>query len=478
MIQSFIHKTENNNLYIYDDQQRLSVLIHPRFEKVHEKSTALDSYYLKKFEYLKKHGFFSNSKPANFLESIDESIVKNNIFQLPHIVFEVTNSCNLDCTYCCFGKLYEGYDTRNFKNINTHKAIKLLEYIVGLRIQNKNDKLTISFYGGEPLLNINFIKRIVGISNQLISEKEINIDYQMTTNATLIHKHIDFLVLNNFRLLISLDGNEVNQSYRVFKNNNNSFQRVIENISIIQRDYPEYFIKNVDFNAVLHDRNSVKSIYEFIYSRYHKIPQISELSTDDFNLGKKDVFGRMFRSKSSSENEYQKEESNQLPHNESFLYKESVNFLKYFSINSYISNITSLLQDTEKCLPTSTCLPFSKKMFLSTHNELITCERIDHIYSLGKITKEVMIDTEEITRQYNEYYNYLKNVCQHCYAYKFCGACMFRIRNFDKSGTKEFVCDSFYDKKAFEQKLYHIFSFLEKYPNDFIEEILENLIIK
>lgn len=58
----------------------------------------------------------------------------------------------------------------------------------------------------------------------------------MTTNATLVHKHIDFLVENEFKLLISLDGNEVNHSYRVFNNNKNSHKTVIKNIDIIKRN--------------------------------------------------------------------------------------------------------------------------------------------------------------------------------------------------------------------------------------------------
>lgn len=81
----------------------------------------------------------------------------------------------------------------------------------------------------------------------------------MTTNATLIDKYVDFLVLNDFRLLISLDGNEKNHSYRVFgKSKKNSFYKVIRNMDMIKRDYPLYFSENISFNAVLHDRNSVK----------------------------------------------------------------------------------------------------------------------------------------------------------------------------------------------------------------------------
>jgi uncharacterized protein len=43
--------------------------------------------------------------------------------------------------------------------------------------------------------------------------------------------------------------------------------------------------------------------------------------------------------------------------------------------------------------------------------------------------------------------------------------------------TEEFVCANFHDQKIFKNKLNRIFSFLEKYPNDF-PQILENVILE
>ena len=477
MIQSLIHTTENNNSYIYDDQSRLSILIHPEIKKAHKKTTDADPYYLGKYAYLSNHNFFSKPKLANF-GTLEESMVKATTMQVRQIVFEVTDCCNLNCSYCAFGELYEGFDARNFKNINIQYAIILLKYIFDLKPKNKKNKLYIGFYGGEPLLNADFIKQIVEVVNQLKSEKELDIGYSMTTNATLIHKHIHFLVENNFRLLISLDGNEKGHSYRTFaKNKKNSFRKVIENMDMIQRNYPEYFTNSLNFNAILHNRNSVKDIYEFIYTRYHKIPRISELSLNDTNPDKKTLHDKMYHSKRQSEDEYQQEEFNQFPHNELVSYKELTDFLKYLSINFYISHITPLLYDEEKHFPTSTCWPFEKKIYLTTRNKLLPCERINFKFSMGNVDQNVNIDIHEITKKYNSYLNHVKQVCQYCYAYKFCGICLFHIKNIDKSNTEEFVCEWFYDQKAFQNKLYRVFSFLEKYPDDF-SQILENVIIE
>ena len=470
MIESFIHATEHNNLYLYDDKHALSLLIHPDFRKAHEKSSDVDLYYLDKYKYFRKHGFLSKFEYAVF-GSIDESQVKNNIDQTNQIAFETTDSCNLNCTYCGFGELYEGFDERNQKKINTRNAIILLKYIFDQKYKSNNNKLNIGFYGGEPLLNFLFIKRIVEVSKQLNIEKELDLDYSMTTNATLIHKHINFLVANQFRLLISLDGNEKNHSYRIFgKSKKNSFSKVIENLDMIQRDYPVYFANNVIFNAVLHDRNSVKDIFEFIYTRYHKIPRISELNSCYLNAEQKNIFEKIYHSKRKSEDEYLMEESDlsHITRQESIIYNELWILLKYYSVNFYVSNITALLYDKENYYPTSTCLPFGKNIFLTNRNKLLPCEKVSNEkYSMGTVNKEVIIDIPEITRLYNSYIHHLEKVCKYCYAYKFCGICMFQINNLDKLDKEDFICDIFFDQKAFQKKMFRIFSYLEKYPDDF-----------
>ena len=136
MFKTLIHTSENDNLYIYNHQSKLSILVHPDFRKAYEGSADADPYYIKKYEYLKKHNFFSTVDPVNF-GKIDESVIKNNIAQVPQIVFETTDFCNLNCSYCVFGDFYEEFDVRNQKMINIDHAIILLKYIFELKHKRK-----------------------------------------------------------------------------------------------------------------------------------------------------------------------------------------------------------------------------------------------------------------------------------------------------------------------------------------------------
>jgi len=470
MRESVIHSTKNDNLYLYDAQHEFSMLIHPELGKVYQKSIHADSYYLKKYKYLRRYGFWGKSEPVVFETTLDESKIKEEIVNARRLVFEVTEHCNLNCTYCTLGELYDFGDKkrRRKRNINISYAINLLKYVFDLKQRNKEKELLISFYGGEPLVNIQFIKQIVKKANQLNSEAALVLGFAMTTNATLLHKHIHFLVENNFRLMISLDGNEEGHSYRVFANNDkNSFQQVVTNINMIQRDFPAYFTNNIQFNAVLHNRNSVKSIYEFVYSRYHKIPHISPLSKAEIlHLDKKYLFERMFLDKRKSEEEYEDDVPNPIPGTrETFVsYKELYQFVKSCSINFYILNLLYLLFGKSKLFPTDTCIPFSRKIFLNTRHDLLPCEKVHNKYAFGKVNKSVYIDFSGIAQKFNFYYDQFKKVCENCYAYRSCDVCLLKIGNLDKLDTEKLVCYGFKDQEALKNELYRIFSLLEQEP--------------
>ena len=134
MEQSVIYTSEKRNFYLYNDESRLSMLIHPDLYKVYENSTDsgigdVDPYYRNKYAYLKHHGFFTERDSINLVTEIDEFAVKNSMINTPQIVFEVTEKCNLRCKYCSQGELYEFSSLKTGKDINICSATKLLKYL-------------------------------------------------------------------------------------------------------------------------------------------------------------------------------------------------------------------------------------------------------------------------------------------------------------------------------------------------------------
>lgn len=403
----------------------------------------------------------------NELSYITPQSITDALVNLRQIVFEVTDACNLRCKYCGYGELYEGFDERENRSLQYSKAKTLLDYMSDIwdSIQGKSYQTMtyLSFYGGEPLLNTEFIKNIISYVEGLNLNRRF--EYSMTTNAMLLDRHMDYLVQKQFHLLISFDGNEVNQSYRVDHAGNNSFNRVINNIRLLRTKYPDYFNSHVNFNSVLHNRNSVESVIEFIKAEFDKIPRISELNNSGIKSDKIEEFMRTYRNKSeslaSSEN-YEKLSA------EMFMEEPRTNDLLLF-LHQYSGNVfrgyNELFYDRDKAKQaiSGTCTPFSKKMFITATGKILQCERIDHQFALGTITDNgVELDINSIAERFNGYMEKLSAQCRVCQRLKSCIQCMYDIDGI--TGSKP-VCQGFMNKSDFERYSSYCLSYLAGHPH-------------
>ena len=232
-------------------------------------------------------------------EEISAKQIELNLVHLRQLVFEVTDACNLRCKYCGYADLYEGYDKRENLRFPMHRAKLIIDYLYeywkNCDVDGFVEPISIGFYGGEPLLNVPFIQNVIDyIENLPLTCKKFF--YSMTSNAMLLDKYMDFLAEKEVRLLISLDGDREGQGYRVDAVGRNSFDRVFANINLLREKHPIYFKRFVNFNAVLHSKNSVEGIYNFIRNTFGKEPTISSLSTSGIRPDKISEFNKLLES--------------------------------------------------------------------------------------------------------------------------------------------------------------------------------------
>lgn len=410
---------------------------------------------------------------------IDSDLVGNQLRNMRQVVFEVTDACNLNCKYCGYGELYGNYDERGQKNLPVEKAMLFLDYITSY--WKKNPSLSpekyiyVGFYGGEPLLNMGFIERVVNyLKDVAIPYKEFH--FNMTTNAMLLDRHMDYLVENNFSILVSLDGDEYNHSYRVDHAGKNSFVRVISNVELLREKYPLFFNTNVNFNAVLHNRNSVSDIHRFINERFDKKVGIGELNTSGIAPEMHQEFWKTYKNK--SESLFNDENSEELQE-KLFLESTNTSILASF-IHKYSGNVFNtyndlfIEKDKMKIRPTGTCLPFGKKAFITVNGKILPCEHIGQNYTLGKITdKEVLINFDEIVEKYNNWFQKFEKQCSKCFNKRGCEKCFFEIPNLDADP----VCNEFMNKNSYEYMIQMNMSYLRNNPGLY-RRIIENVIIK
>jgi len=438
------------------------------------------NYFYKKFLLLLENGYLSrNERECDLSGRIKADDIKAALANLRQVTYETTDFCQLSCFYCGYGRFYNDYDKRKSKNLNVNTARRLLIFLTQLWNSHQNishDKnIYISFYGGEPLLNFAFIKEMVNFSKTL-ELKHNRFIFSMTTNAILLEKHMDFLVENDFHLLISLDGDEKNNSYRVFHNGESAYQSILKNVQTLKKNYPAYFKRKVNFNAVLHKRNSVSEIHKYFKENFNKIPSISPLNTSGIKVSEKEEFWKTYSN--INESLFQAEDYSfiekdmfiNLPNIKDvgiFLHKFSGHVFKNYNDFLFSAN-------NQNRTPTGTCLPFSKKVFVTVNGKILPCERISHRYELGVVNdKTVDINFEKIAEKYNQYYARMQKQCKHCCAIDICTQCMFYLDIDDKNPR----CNGFMNEETFSKYLSSHVSYIEKNPGIY-SKIMKEVIIE
>lgn len=501
--------TKNDNTYIYDGNKKKILCCHPIVYSLslmlengadpeawmaeNEKSPADSiklpeggvykknelSYYFKKFQMLRASGYLSAEKPkGNTYQPLTDDDVSRQMANLNQLVFEVTEACNMSCDYCGYGKFYHHSDTRAQKSFDFESALKALDYIKTWKESHLNishDKnFYVGFYGGEPLTDFGFIEKVVGHIRRN-PWKHNPVTFTITTNGVLLDKYIHFLVENSFHLLISLDGNESCNSYRVLKNREPSFPMVLNNIRAVQANYPEYFSAKVNFNAVLHNRNSVAEIYHFFKTTFGKAPRISALNDSGIRGDMEAEFWKTYAN--VTESLFNSEDYSHIQQ-DLFIALPSVQAVSSFihkEIDNFFDHYNDLIYEPAKGynFPTGTCLPFSKKFFITAAGLILPCERISHEYSLGLCNRQgVHIDFHAVADKYNYWSGQFREQCNLCYNQSLCTQCMFYLN----PEQERPLCKNPFNKERFRHYIKSMIEYLEENPAMY-ERIVKEVII-
>lgn len=406
--------------------------------------------------------------------------VKKSLANCPQITFEITDACNLRCCYCAYGEMYDNYDKRNNTYMKSSKAIFFLEYLSNLWRSSyslsRNSDIYISFYGGEPLLNFDLIEDVVEyFKSNDTGRKPV---FSMTTNGLLLNKHIDYLVNHNFKILVSLDGDKYNNSYRVDHSGSCVFDKITSNLDSVKNSFPVFFQNNIQFTSVLHNRNSVEDIVCFFQKKYDKVPSIGELSSDGIRKNKLNIFHEMFNSSVQSVKKAKnKKEIETILGLKSIKYHNAVLFLKRFSPNCYENYLELLVDknDTAKSMPSGTCLPFSKKVFVTVNGKILPCEKIGHQFFMGRAFDNIEINFLKIAEDFNMRLSLIDKYCVYCHNKgKACSQCMYFFAGLENRDPK---VSCIMNRDMFERFVSDQKTFLQTQPDKY-RKIINDIILK
>ena len=172
---------------------------------------------------------YMNKTPNYFQEEWENGDLLVNLW------LNISHDCNLRCIYC-FGN---GGSYGGTRQIMTKEVSKLcVDY--WFKYLNKNaSEATVTFFGGEPLMNIDVLEFSINYINQLLKDFKINIKYLITTNGTILNNRLIRLFKeNDINFTISIDGGEVIQNKnRPYASGKGTFNVIKENVSILRKYY-------------------------------------------------------------------------------------------------------------------------------------------------------------------------------------------------------------------------------------------------
>lgn len=115
------------------------------------------------------------------------------------VTLVLTHDCNLACDYCYTGEKF----ARSMPSKVAWEALRL----AFRQARKQGDRLCVSYFGGEPLLEFEAMARYTRKAHEWASRHQQPIEFQVTTNATILsQKILDFFRRYPFRVAFSVDG--------------------------------------------------------------------------------------------------------------------------------------------------------------------------------------------------------------------------------------------------------------------------------
>ena len=211
---------------------------------------------------LESRGFLSSNKPKETLNPLSLVSYDHLTYNLKGMVFQLSQNCNLKCRYCIFSGetiLSRGHSN---KNMTWEIAKKSIDFFA--THSWFSEEVSFGFYGGEPLMAFDILKKSVEYIKEKMYDKTIH--FQITTNGTLLTpKCIDFFKENDFDITVSLDGPEKihNLNRRFSHNGQGSHSIIINHLKEFRDRYPNYYEQKVSYNSVVSDNDNWNVITDY-----------------------------------------------------------------------------------------------------------------------------------------------------------------------------------------------------------------------
>lgn len=356
-------------------------------------------------------GLFSVHRPEAMAFGNDlDPLLENG--KCEQLILNLTENCNLRCSYCIYSGGYASQRSHSNKTMSKDIALMSVDYF----FQRCAKEVYVGFYGGEPLLEFEKLKKIVAYCR---AKPASRINYSLTTNGVLLDEEkIRFFIRNGFSVTVSLDGPQhIHDRYRKTPQGIGTFDRVIENLQKFKDIDPEYYRQKVLFSVVNAPPLKLQQTADFF--RTESLVKNNSLTTTYVD---------------NAQNQFLKKKGGEVTEEEewdtSCFYTEYMQqTVKCESISNYTKEFfdKQIIQFYKRpktrlgdIFPNGCCIPGQRRLYVGVDGTLRICERADSLTDIGHIATG--IDKGKIAKIVNDYIE-MSQSCLQCPFCRLCSNC-------------------------------------------------------
>jgi len=235
-------------------------------------------------EYLKDKGKLFSSD--TFMPMADK-LKKKTAGVVKALCLHVAHTCNLNCSYC-FASQGKYHGERTVMSYEVGK--RALDFLVENSGSRRN--LEVDFFGGEPLMNFDVVKKLVAYARSIEKEKGKNFRFTLTTNGVLIDDDvIEFANKEMSNVVLSLDGRkQVHDRFRVDYQGKGSWEKIVPKFQklVKSRDGKNYYMRGTFTHNNPDFLEDIKVMLDLGFNELSMEPVVCE-SNDPSALTQEDI---------------------------------------------------------------------------------------------------------------------------------------------------------------------------------------------
>lgn len=197
---------------------------------------------------------------------------------VPIMLLQLTCRCNLNCSYCIYSGHYAHMCAHEALDMSEEILFKSIDFYFQHSVSEPEGR--IDFYGGEALLRFDLIQKAVDYANKVFGSKSVT--FGISTNGVLLKRSIIHWLSTHPEVTVTVTVNgDHHDKYRIFATGRGSLDIIMENLRIIQEEYPNIWENQVRFIANIISVADIIPLRRFYGEHFHKLPLIiTDINTE------------------------------------------------------------------------------------------------------------------------------------------------------------------------------------------------------